>query len=88
MPDTSTYVLFVAAALVLLASEGLLVGWEPLAADLTLALAMLLVTAAFLLAHGASVPFLLLYGPLHMALLVPVRVWALLTLADPCWETR
>jgi hypothetical protein len=49
---------------------------------------MLLVTAAFLLVHGASVPFLLLYGPLHMALLVPVRVWALLTLADPCWETR
>jgi N-acetylglucosaminyltransferase len=80
--------LLLAAALVLLASEGLLVGWGLLAADLTLALAMLLVTAAFLLAHGASVPFLLLYGPLHMALLVPVRVWALLTLADPCWETR
>ena len=32
------------------------------------------VTAAFLLVHGASVPFLLLYGPLHMVLLVPVRV--------------
>ena len=80
--------LLLAAALVLLAGEGLLVGWELLAADLTLALAMLLVTAAFLLAHGASVPFLLLYGPLHMALLVPVRIWALLTLADPCWETR
>ena len=80
--------LLLAAALVLLASEGLLVGWGLLAADLTLALAMLLVTAAFLLSHGASVPFLLLYGPLPMALLVPVRVWALLTLADPCWETR
>lgn len=80
--------LLLAAALVLLAGEGLLVGWELLAADLTLALAMLLVTAAFLLAHGASVPFLLLYGPLHMVLLVPVRVWALLTLTDPCWETR
>jgi N-acetylglucosaminyltransferase len=80
--------LLLAAALVLLASEGLLVGWELLAADLTLAVAMLCVTAAFLLAHGASVPFLLLYGPLHMGLLVPVRVWALLTLADPCWETR
>jgi hyaluronan synthase len=80
--------LLLAAALVLLASEGLLVGWEPLAADLTLAVAMLCLTAAFLLAHGASVPFLLLYGPLHMGLLVPVRVWALLTLADPCWETR
>ena len=80
--------LLLAAALVLLASEGLLVGWELLAADLTLAVAMLCLTAAFLLAHGASVPFLLLYGPLHMGLLVPVRVWALLTLADPCWETR
>ena len=80
--------LLLAAALVLLASEGLLVGWELLVADLTLALAMLLVTAAFLLGHGASVPFLLLYGPLYMGLLVPVRVWALLTLADPCWETR
>jgi N-acetylglucosaminyltransferase len=80
--------LLLAAALVQLASEGLLVGWELLAADLTLAVAMLCLTAAFLLAHGASVSFLLLYGPLHMGLLVPVRVWALLTLADPCWETR
>src|SRR5215217_7373761 len=62
--------LLLAAALVLLASEGLLAGWELVAADLSLGLAMLLVTAAFLLAHGASVPFLLLYGPLHMALLV------------------
>ena len=80
--------LLLAAAPVLLASEGLLVGWGLLAADLTLALAMLCVTAAFLLVHGASVPFLLLYGPLHMALLVPVRVWALVTLASPRWETR
>ena len=80
--------LLLAAALVLLASEGLLVGWGLLAADLTLALAMLCVTAAFLLVHGASLPFLLLYGPLHMALLVPVRVWALVTLASPRWETR
>jgi hypothetical protein len=72
----------------LLVGEGLLVGWERLAADLTLALAMLLVTAAFLLGHGASVPFLLLYGPLHMALLVPVRIYALLTLPSTCWETR
>ncbi|HWC41299.1 MAG TPA: glycosyltransferase family 2 protein [Actinomycetota bacterium] len=80
--------LLLAAALVLLASEGLLAGWELLAADLSLALAMLCVSAAFLLVHGASVPFLLLYGPLHMALLVPVRVWALLTLASPRWETR
>jgi N-acetylglucosaminyltransferase len=80
--------LLLAAALVLLACEGLLVGWELLAADLSLALAMLCVSAAFLLVHGASVPFLLLYGPLHMALLVPVRVWALLTLASPRWETR
>ena len=67
--------LLLAAALVLLASEGLL------ATDLSLALAMLCVSAAFLLAHGASVPFLLLYGPL-------VRVWALLTLASLRWETR
>jgi N-acetylglucosaminyltransferase len=80
--------LLLAAALGLLAAEGLLVGWELLAADLTLALAMLCVTAAFLLVHGASVPFLLLYGPLHMALLVPVRLWALVTLASPRWETR
>src|SRR5215211_2710577 len=80
--------LLLAAALVLLAAEGLQVGWELLAADLSLALAMLCVTAAFLLVHGASVPFLLLYGPLHMALLVPVRVYALLTLASPRWETR
>ena len=80
--------LLLAATLLLLASEGLLVGWGLLAADLTLALAMLCVTAAFLLVHGASVPFLLLYGPLHMALLVPVRVWALVTLASPRWETR
>ena len=80
--------LLLAAALVLLAAEGLLAGWELLAADLSLALAMLCVSAAFLLVHGASVPFLLLYGPLHMVLLVPVRVWALLTLASPRWETR
>jgi N-acetylglucosaminyltransferase len=80
--------LLLASALVLLGSEGLLVGWGLLAADLTLALAMLCVTAAFLLVHGASVPFLLLYGPLHMALLLPVRVWALVTLASPRWETR
>jgi N-acetylglucosaminyltransferase len=80
--------LLLAAALVLLAAEGLLVGWELLATDLSLALAMLCVSAAFLLVHGASVPFLLLYGPLHMALLVPVRIWALLTLASPRWETR
>jgi hyaluronan synthase/N-acetylglucosaminyltransferase len=80
--------LLLAAALVLLASEGLLAGWELVAADLSLALAMLCVSAAFLLVHGASVPFLLLYGPLHMVLLVPVRVWALLTLASPRWETR
>jgi N-acetylglucosaminyltransferase len=80
--------LLLAAALVLLASEGLLAGWGLLAADLSLAMAMLCVSAAFLLVHGASVPFLLLYGPLHMALLVPVRVWALLTLASPRWETR
>jgi N-acetylglucosaminyltransferase len=80
--------LLLAAALLLLAGEGLLVGWELLAADLSLALAMLLVTAAFLLVHGASVPFLLLYGPLHVALLVPVRVYALVTLASPRWETR
>ena len=63
-------------------SEGLLAGWEVLATDLSLALAMLIVTAGFLLAHGASVPFLLLYGPLHVALLVPVRVYALVTLAS------
>jgi N-acetylglucosaminyltransferase len=80
--------LLLAAALVLLVGEGVLVGWELLVDDLTLAVAMLLVTAAFLLVHGASVPFLLLYGPLHMALLVPVRVYALVTLANPCWETR
>jgi N-acetylglucosaminyltransferase len=80
--------LLLAAALALLASEGLLVGWGLLVDDLTLALAMLCVTAAFLLVHGASVPFLLLYGPLHIALLVPVRVWALVTLASPRWETR
>jgi N-acetylglucosaminyltransferase len=80
--------LLLAAALMLLVGEGLLVGWERLAADVTLALAMLLVTAAFLLGHGASVPFLLLYGPLHMALLVPVRIYALLTLPSTCWETR
>ena len=47
--------LLLAAALVLLASEGLLVGWELLAADLSLVLAMLCLTAAFLLVHGASV---------------------------------
>jgi N-acetylglucosaminyltransferase len=80
--------LLLGAALVLLASEGLLVGWELLAADLTLALAMLTLTAAFLLAHGASTPFLLLYGPLHVMLLVPVRVYALATLASSRWETR
>jgi len=80
--------LLLAAALLLLASEGLLVGWELLATDLSLALAMLLVTAVFLLVHGASVPFLLLYGPLHVVLLVPVRVYALVTLASPSWETR
>ena len=80
--------LLLALALLLLVGEGLLVGWDLLAADLTLAAAMLLVTAGFLLAHGASVPFLLLYGPLHMALLVPVRVYALCTLTDPRWETR
>jgi N-acetylglucosaminyltransferase len=80
--------LLLAAALVLLASEGLLVGWELLVADLTLALAMLLVTAVFLLGQGVSVSFLLLYGPLHMVLLVPVRIVALLTLACPRWETR
>ena len=61
---------------------------ELLATDLSLALAMLIVTAGFLLVHGASVPFLLLYGPLHVALLVPVRVYALATLASPRWETR
>ncbi|HEX2157233.1 MAG TPA: glycosyltransferase [Actinomycetes bacterium] len=80
--------LLLAVALLLLAGEGVLVGWELLAADLSLALAMLLVTAAFLLVHGASVPFLLLYGPLHVVLLVPVRVYALITLASPRWETR
>jgi N-acetylglucosaminyltransferase len=80
--------LLLAAALVLLVGEGVLVGWDLLVADLTLALAMLVVTGGFLLVHGAGMAFLLLYGPLHMALLVPVRVWALLTLADPCWETR
>jgi N-acetylglucosaminyltransferase len=80
--------LLLGAAIGLLASEGLLVGWELAAADLTLALAMLIVTAAFLLVHGASAPFLLLYGPLHVTLLVPVRVWALVTLASRRWETR
>ena len=75
--------LLLAAALVLLVGEGLLAGWEVLATDLSLALAMLIVTAGFLLVHGASVPFLLLYGPLHVALLVPVRVYALVTLASP-----
>jgi hyaluronan synthase len=80
--------LLLAAALVLLASEGLLVGWDLAALDLTLALAMLVLTAAFLLAHGASTPFLLLYGPLHVVLLVPVRVYALATLASSRWETR
>ncbi len=80
--------LLLAAALLLLASEGLLVGWELLVTDLSLALAMLCVTAAFLLVHGASVPFLLLYGPLHVVLLVPVRIYALVTLANSSWETR
>ena len=80
--------LLLAAALVLLASEWLLVGWELAALDLTLPLAMLVLTAAFLLAHGASTPFLLLYGPLHVVLLVPVRVYALATLASSRWETR
>lgn len=80
--------LLLAAALVLLAGEGLLVGWELLATDLTLALAMVTLTAAFLLAHGASTLFLLLYGPLHVVLLVPVRIYALATLASSRWETR
>jgi cellulose synthase/poly-beta-1,6-N-acetylglucosamine synthase-like glycosyltransferase len=80
--------LLLAAALVLLVGEGLLVGWELMAADLTLALAMMTLTAAFLLAHGASTPFLLLYGPLHVVLLVPVRIYALATLASSRWETR
>jgi N-acetylglucosaminyltransferase len=80
--------LLLGASLGLLAGEGLLVGWDLAAADLTLVVAMLVVTAAFLFVHGASAPFLLLYGPLHVALLVPVRLWALLTLASPRWETR
>jgi N-acetylglucosaminyltransferase len=80
--------LLLGAAIGLLASEGLLGGWELLAADLVMFLAMLLLTAAFLLVHRASGSFLLLYGPLHVALLVPVRVWALVTLASTRWETR
>jgi hyaluronan synthase/N-acetylglucosaminyltransferase len=56
--------------------------------DLVLLLAMLLVSSVFVLAHGASVEFLLLHGALHVTLLIPVRVYALLTLASTRWETR
>lgn len=37
---------------------------------------------------GVRVEFLLLYGALHVTLLIPVRVSALLTLASTHWETR
>jgi N-acetylglucosaminyltransferase len=80
--------LLLGSALLLLASEGALVGWELMWRDLVLLLAMLLVSSVFVLAHGASVEFLLLYGALHVTLLIPVRVYALLTLASTRWETR
>jgi N-acetylglucosaminyltransferase len=80
--------LLLGSALLLLAGEGTLVGWELLRHDLSLPLTMLLVNSVFLVAHGASVEFLLLYGALHVALLIPVRVYALLTVASTRWETR
>jgi hyaluronan synthase len=80
--------LLLAAFTVLLTGEGVLAGWELLVSDLDLIIAMLMVTTTFLLRLGTSVPFLLLYGPLHLAFLVPVRIYALLTMANSGWETR
>ena len=80
--------LLLGSALLLLAGEGVLVGWELLWHDLSLPLGMLLLNSVFLLAHRASVQFLLLYGALHVTLLIPVRVYALVTLASTRWETR
>jgi hypothetical protein len=76
------------SALLLLAGEGLLVGPELLLHDLSLLLAMLGVNSVLLLLHGARLGFVLLYGPLHVGLLIPVRVYAPLTLASTCRETR
>ena len=80
--------LLLGAIPVLLAGEALLVGRDPLMADLSLLFTMLVLNAAILFVHGASMRFLMLYGSLHVTLLIPIRVYALLTLASPRWETR
>jgi N-acetylglucosaminyltransferase len=81
--------LLLGTTLLLFAGEGALVGWDLLVNDVELLLAMLLMNSPFLLVRGgANVPFVLLYGPLHVALLIPARVYALLSLASPRWETR
>jgi N-acetylglucosaminyltransferase len=80
--------LLLGATPLLLAGEALLVGRDPLMADLSLLFAMLVLNAAVLFVHGASMRFLMLYGSLHVTLLIPIRVYALLTLASPRWETR
>ena len=72
----------------LLVGEALLVGRGPLMADLSLLFTMLALNAAILFVHGATMRFLMLYGSLYDTLLIPIRVYALLTLASPRWETR
>jgi N-acetylglucosaminyltransferase len=80
--------LLLGAAMALLAAEGVVGGWALLASDAVLVAALLLAGAVFVLRHGGMGSFVLLYGPLHVVLLIPVRVWALLTVASPKWETR
>jgi N-acetylglucosaminyltransferase len=80
--------LLLGTALLLLGAEGVVAGKALLLNDVSLVVALMVASALFVLGHGGTAPFLLLYGPLHIALLIPVRVYALATLASPRWETR
>ncbi len=76
------------AALLLWLGEGVVVGRALFVNDLSLIGAMTLVNAAFVIAHTRNPAFFLLYGLLHVTLLLPTRLHALVSLADNSWGTR
>jgi hyaluronan synthase/N-acetylglucosaminyltransferase len=76
------------AALVLWLGEGVLGGRALFLNDLSLIGAIILVNAIVVIGHTRNPAFFLLYGLLHVILLIPTRLHALISLADDHWGTR
>lgn len=80
--------LAIPAAMILTGIDGLRGGHERLVTGMVMVIAILGIHAVSLVLRGNAPEFVVLYGLLYLAVLVPMRLWALVTLAESQWVTR